>query len=179
MQRQKTAVILLLIAVVMVFSALTSAMFVRRGLGDDVMLTVDVNQAWDEPTAVRGIAALEAMGGRVIYLGGIEQAAVTKVVTNMLAFIHLIAAGEALMLCAKAGVDLRQGKESKSLSLDPLPADRAEPIAYMVSALKHKKQIEGMVALDINVGVNEIVEAAKMSVKSGQAVKLPLAEGSH
>jgi 3-hydroxyisobutyrate dehydrogenase len=51
--------------------------------------------------------ALKAMGGRVIHLGGIEQAAVTKVVTNMLAFIHLIAAGEALMLCAKAGVDLR------------------------------------------------------------------------
>ncbi|MFI4889674.1 MAG: NAD(P)-dependent oxidoreductase [Steroidobacterales bacterium] len=52
-------------------------------------------------------AALHAMGGKVIHLGGIEQAAVTKVVTNMLAFIHLIAAGEALMLCAKAGVDLR------------------------------------------------------------------------
>jgi 3-hydroxyisobutyrate dehydrogenase len=51
--------------------------------------------------------ALQAMGGRVIHLGGIEQAAVTKVVTNMLAFIHLIAAGEALMLCAKGGVDLR------------------------------------------------------------------------
>ncbi|MDP9064770.1 MAG: NAD-binding protein, partial [Pseudomonadota bacterium] len=51
-------------------------------------------------------AALEAMGGRVIFLGGIEQASVTKVVTNMLAFIHLIAAGEALMLCAKGGVDL-------------------------------------------------------------------------
>ncbi len=50
--------------------------------------------------------ALEAMGGKVIHLGGIEQAAVTKVVTNMLAFIHLIADGEALMLCSKAGVDL-------------------------------------------------------------------------
>jgi 3-hydroxyisobutyrate dehydrogenase-like beta-hydroxyacid dehydrogenase len=50
--------------------------------------------------------ALEAMGGRIIHLGGIEQAVVTKVVTNMLAFIHLIAAGEALMLCAKGGVDL-------------------------------------------------------------------------
>jgi 3-hydroxyisobutyrate dehydrogenase len=50
--------------------------------------------------------ALAAMGGRVIHLGGIEQAAVVKVVTNMLAFIHLIAAGEALMLCAKGGVDL-------------------------------------------------------------------------
>lgn len=51
-------------------------------------------------------AALGSMGRKVIYLGGIEQVAVTKVVTNMLAFIHLIAAGEALMLCAKAGVDL-------------------------------------------------------------------------
>ena len=58
-------------------------------------------------TFERHRAALEAMGGQVIHVGGIEQAAVTKVVTNMLAFIHLIAAGEALMLCAKAGVDLR------------------------------------------------------------------------
>lgn len=41
---------------------------IRHGLGDDVMLTVDVNQAWDEPTAVRGIAALEAVG-----VGLIEQ----------------------------------------------------------------------------------------------------------
>ena len=60
--------------------------------------------------------ALKAMGGRVIYLGGIEQAAVTKVVTNMLAFIHLIAAGEALMLCAKGGVDLRTAFEAIAAS---------------------------------------------------------------
>jgi len=60
--------------------------------------------------------ALKAMGGRVIYLGGIEQAAVTKVVTNMLAFIHLIAAGEALMLCAKAGVDLRTAYDAIAAS---------------------------------------------------------------
>jgi 3-hydroxyisobutyrate dehydrogenase len=60
--------------------------------------------------------ALKAMGGRVIHLGGIEQAAVTKVVTNMLAFIHLIAAGEALMLCAKAGVDLRTAFEAIAAS---------------------------------------------------------------
>ena len=41
---------------------------IRRGLGEEVMLTVDVNQAWDEPTAVRGIAALEAAG-----VGLVEQ----------------------------------------------------------------------------------------------------------
>ncbi len=39
---------------------------IRAGLGDDVMLTVDVNQAWDESTAVRGIAALEAIGVALI-----------------------------------------------------------------------------------------------------------------
>jgi 3-hydroxyisobutyrate dehydrogenase len=60
--------------------------------------------------------ALKAMGGRVIFLGGIEQAAVTKVVTNMLAFVHLIAAGEALMLCAKAGVDLRAAYDAIAAS---------------------------------------------------------------
>ncbi|MGO9988692.1 MAG: NAD(P)-dependent oxidoreductase [Steroidobacteraceae bacterium] len=60
--------------------------------------------------------ALKAIGGRVIYLGGIEQAAVTKVVTNMLAFIHLIAAGEALMLCAKGGVDLVKAFEAIAAS---------------------------------------------------------------
>jgi len=61
-------------------------------------------------------AALAAMGGRVIHLGGIEQAAVTKVATNMLAFIHLIAAGEALMLCAKAGVELHAAYDAIAAS---------------------------------------------------------------
>ena len=60
--------------------------------------------------------ALKAMGGRIIFLGGIEQAAVTKVVTNMLAFIHLIAIGEALMLCAKGGVDLRAAYDAIAAS---------------------------------------------------------------
>jgi 3-hydroxyisobutyrate dehydrogenase len=61
-------------------------------------------------------AALRAMGGRVIHVGGVGQAAVTKVVTNMLAFIHLIAAGEALMLCAKGGVDLKVAFEAIAAS---------------------------------------------------------------
>lgn len=39
---------------------------IRRGLCDDVTLTDDVNQACDEPTAVRGIAALTAAGVALI-----------------------------------------------------------------------------------------------------------------
>jgi len=48
---------------------------------------------------------LSAMGGQIIYLGKLGSASVVKVVTNMLAFIHLVAAGEAMMLPARYGVD--------------------------------------------------------------------------
>jgi 3-hydroxyisobutyrate dehydrogenase len=48
---------------------------------------------------------LSTMGGEIIYLGKMGNASVVKVVTNMLAFIHLVAAGEAMMLPAKYGVD--------------------------------------------------------------------------
>ena len=47
------------------------------------------------------------MGGRVFYIGELGQASVIKVITNMLAFIHLVADGEALMLAKKGGVDLK------------------------------------------------------------------------
>ena len=49
---------------------------------------------------------LSAMGGEVIYMGELGKASVIKVITNMLAFIHLIAAGEALMLAKSADLDL-------------------------------------------------------------------------
>ena len=40
---------------------------------------------------------LETMGGQIIYMGKLGNASVVKVVTNMLAFIHLVAA-EAMMV---------------------------------------------------------------------------------
>ncbi len=50
--------------------------------------------------------ALEAMGGEIFHAGPLGKAAVIKVITNMLAFIHLIATGEALMLAKQGGIDL-------------------------------------------------------------------------
>lgn len=46
--------------------------------------------------------AIEAMCAKSFLMGPVGSAAVIKVITNMLAFIHLVAAGEALML-AKQG----------------------------------------------------------------------------
>jgi len=72
-------------------------------------------------------------------------------------------------------VELRQGRgEAKDVAIEALPPERSEPVAYMVNALRNQKEIEGLTALDINVGVAEIIEAAKQSMKSGRAVPLPL-----
>lgn len=54
---------------------------------------------------------LEAMGGRVFHVGPLGRASEIKVITNMLAFVHLVACGEALMLAERVGLDLRQAWE--------------------------------------------------------------------
>ncbi len=52
--------------------------------------------------------ALSAMGRTLLHMGPLGSAAVMKVITNMLAFIHLVADGEALMLAKRGGLDLAQ-----------------------------------------------------------------------
>ena len=56
----------------------------------------------------RHLPLLRAVGEPVLYMGPLGSAAVIKVITNMLAFVHLVAAGEALMLAKRAGLDLAQ-----------------------------------------------------------------------
>ncbi len=52
--------------------------------------------------------ALAAMGDRVFHMGPLGSSSIIKVITNMLAFIHLKACGEALMLAKRGGLDLGQ-----------------------------------------------------------------------
>jgi 3-hydroxyisobutyrate dehydrogenase len=56
--------------------------------------------------------AFEAMGGTVLHMGALGQAAIIKVITNMLAFIHLVADGDALMLAKRGGLDLGKAYEA-------------------------------------------------------------------
>ena len=48
------------------------------------------------------------MGDQIFHMGPLGSAAIIKVITNMLAFIHLMADGEALMLAKRGGLDLAQ-----------------------------------------------------------------------
>ena len=58
----------------------------------------------------RGLLA--AIGSPVLYMGPLGSASVIKVITNMLAFVHLVAAGEALMLAKMGGLDLAKSFEA-------------------------------------------------------------------
>lgn len=60
--------------------------------------------------------ALQAMGGKLFHMGPLGSAAVIKVITNMLAFVHLVADGEALMLAARGGLDLKTAWEAIAAS---------------------------------------------------------------
>ncbi|MFO1175885.1 MAG: NAD(P)-dependent oxidoreductase [Paracoccaceae bacterium] len=52
--------------------------------------------------------AFEAMGNRIFHMGPLGSSSIIKVITNMLAFIHLKASAEALMLARRGGLDLAQ-----------------------------------------------------------------------
>jgi 3-hydroxyisobutyrate dehydrogenase len=62
----------------------------------------------DAALLARHEPALRAMGSRLFHMGPLGAAATIKVITNMLAFVHLVADGEALMLARRAGLDLGQ-----------------------------------------------------------------------
>lgn len=72
-------------------------------------------------------------------------------------------------------VELRKGNApAEQVAIEPLPPERAEPIAYMVHCIEKRQEPDGLVGLELNLGVNEIIEAAKQSVRSTQAIKLPM-----
>jgi 3-hydroxyisobutyrate dehydrogenase len=77
---------------------------VHKAASGDITIIV----SGEEALFNRHRPVFEAMGGQIFHVGALGQAAVIKVITNMLAFIHLVAAGEALMLAKKGGLDLAQ-----------------------------------------------------------------------
>jgi 3-hydroxyisobutyrate dehydrogenase len=58
------------------------------------------------------LGLFEAIGGAVFHTGPLGSASALKAITNMLAFVHLVAAGEALMLARRAGLDLAMSYEA-------------------------------------------------------------------
>ena len=54
----------------------------------------------------KALPILKIIGFEIVHVGELGKASILKVVTNFLASNHLVAIGEALMVCKKAGIDL-------------------------------------------------------------------------
>jgi predicted dehydrogenase len=65
-----------------------------------------------------------------------------------------------------------RGATNEAVKIEPLSKERSSPLAYMANAVKTHQAPDGLVALDINVQVVEIIDAAKQSIKTGKAVTL-------
>lgn len=75
---------------------------VHKAASGDITILV----GGDEDVYKSHADVLAAMGSPVLYIGQLGSAALIKVITNMLAFVNLVAVGEALMLAKRGGLDL-------------------------------------------------------------------------
>ena len=107
----------------------------------------------------------DAMGGRVFYIGDLGQASVIKVITNMLAFIHLVADGEALMLAKKGGIDL-------GLAWDVIKASSGNSFVH---------ETEGQLILNGSYNINFTMDLARKDLffahQMGREFGVPLELG--
>lgn len=71
-------------------------------------------------------------------------------------------------------VEVRKGRRAEvtEAKIDPLPAGENEPIAAMIRQIETGKPVSPLTSLELNLAVNEIIDAAKESLKTGRAVKL-------
>jgi 3-hydroxyisobutyrate dehydrogenase len=80
---------------------------VTGGVHNASSATITVLVGGDEAVYERHLDLFQAVGGKVFYIGSLGKASVIKVITNMLAFIHIASSAEAFMLAKRSGIDLR------------------------------------------------------------------------
>ena len=66
-----------------------------------------------------------------------------------------------------------ENPDGKPVETPPVPPEKRNGVAYFLYCIRNNKPIEGAVSAAINVGVNEIIDAAKVSIQTGRAVAMP------
>jgi predicted dehydrogenase len=85
----------------------------------------------------------------------------------------LLATGEVvLQRTTKSRVGI-QSLEGQPVQVEALPHEKSNPVSYLVYCIRNDKPIEDPLAAPLNVGVVEILDAAKESIRTGRAVNLP------
>ena len=100
-------------------------------------------------------------------------------------FSNQIIGRSGALVIGRNGVDMYKAAERRpgggrapavvtQLFIDPLPPERSGALAYMVDRIRRKLPLEDMAALDVNVEVVEVFEAAANSARTSRAIQLPL-----
>jgi predicted dehydrogenase len=81
--------------------------------------------------------------------------------------------GDGLLFQPAKGQTSVQNPDGKPIETQPAPPERRNGVAYFLFCIRNDKLIEGLVSPGINVGVNEIIDAAKESIRTHWAVAMP------
>jgi len=81
--------------------------------------------------------------------------------------------GDGLLFQPAKGDTSVQNPDGKPLETQPVAPEKRNNLAYFLYCIQNDKPIEGLVSAAVNVGVNEIIDAAKESIRTGRAVALP------
>ena len=69
----------------------------------------------------------------------------------------------------RAGIENPSGSP---VATPPLPPEKIDGIAYFLDCIRNNKPVEGPVSAELNVGVNDIIDAAIESIRTGRAVSV-------
>ncbi len=85
----------------------------------------------------------------------------------------LLATGDTVLYRAAKSRASSQSPEGDPVALAPVEAITSSPIAYFLYCIRNDKPVEDPVSASLNVGVVEILDAAKESIRTGRTVRLP------
>jgi predicted dehydrogenase len=81
--------------------------------------------------------------------------------------------GDGLLFQPADKATTAQNPSGQPVEVKPLPTEMRNGVAYFLDCIRNDKAIEGPVSARVNVAVNEILDAAIESVRTGRTVKLP------
>jgi len=81
--------------------------------------------------------------------------------------------GDGLLFQPAKGDTSVENPDGKPVQTQPVAPENRNNVAYFLYCVRNNKPVEGLVSAAVNVGVNEIIDAAKESIRTGRTVALP------
>ena len=84
----------------------------------------------------------------------------------------LLVRGDGLLFQPAKGETTVQNPDGKPIEIRPVPPAARNGVAYFLYCIRNNRPIEGPVSPALNAGVNEIIDAAKESIRTNRAVAM-------